>query len=152
MRCITDWHAQSTNNNNKGPTGPFVFEWLDCHIYLNSVMRAHEFLTEQDHEADARDALITLLTTNHALGINSVGVDQLSRSLEDNNFFVDTDWIVSNSKQAAVVDADATTDQEIVLKTDGASEQPDTEDQQTDLPDQQTTVASMAKRALNKRI
>jgi hypothetical protein len=81
-----------------------------------------------------------------------VGVDQLSRSLEDNNFFVDTDWIVSNSKQAAVVDADATTDQEIVLKTDGASEQPDTEDQQTDLPDQQTTVASMAKRALNKRI
>ena len=115
-------------------------------------MRAHEFLTEQDHEADARDALITLLTTNHALGINTIGVDQISRSLEDNNFFVDAEWIVNNSKQAAVVDADASTSSEIVLKTDGASEQPDTQDAQPDLPDQQSTVASMAKSALNKRI
>jgi hypothetical protein len=150
---VTDWHKHSkNNNNNKGPSGPFVFEWWEQSPHLNSVMRAHEFLTERDHEADARDALITLLTTNHALGINTIGVDQISRSLEDNNFFVDTDWIVNNSKQAAVVDADASTSSEIVLKTDGASEQPDTQDAQPDLPDQQSTVASMAKSALNKRI
>lgn len=115
-------------------------------------MRAHEFLTEQNHEQAARDALITIITTNHALGITKIKPVQLAKSLEDRNFFVDADWIKNQLQDIPVVDQDKTTDDQVVLTTSefGAS-QPE----QSSLPDldtdTQTSVEKMAKRALAKR-
>jgi predicted Zn-dependent protease len=114
-------------------------------------MRAHEFLTENAHEKAARDALITLLTTNHALGIKTIAVTQLTKSLEDRNFFVDADWIVDQIQDIPVVNASASNFKKIVMQLTRT----DTDDQPEQAEPEASTfddkVEKMAKRAVNSR-
>ena len=116
-------------------------------------MRAYEFLTEQNHEQAARDALITILVTNHALGIEKIATEQLARSLEERNFFVDPEWINKTVQEIPVVDTDKTTPSHVALRS---TEIPsDTEGEEPSEPDTDTftqdSVEKMAKRALAKR-
>lgn len=118
-------------------------------------MRAHEFITEQNHEQDAKSALITIITSNHAMDISSISIPQLVKSLADKNFFVDEDWVFRNAKEIPVVDVDATTQEQVVLKNvtsgraDDGAESSDTKQKTTDDKD---LVGKMAKSALDKRI
>lgn len=115
-------------------------------------MRLHQLLSEQTHEDLARDALITLLTTNHAMGIESVDTSKLLKSLENRSFFVNTDWLKGQISSIDIVDADASNDDMIKLRVDNED---DGDDQTSPVDDEQTqksTVDRMAQSALNKRI
>jgi hypothetical protein len=118
-------------------------------------MRAHEFITEQNHEQDAKSELITLITTNHAMDISPISIQQLVKSLADRNFFVDEDWVFRNAKQIPVVDADATSEEQVVLKN-VTSGRPDDGETKSDVKpkttDDKSKVSQMAKSALDKRI
>ena len=115
-------------------------------------MRAHEFLTEQNHEQEARDALITILATNHALGIFQITPAQLAKSLEERNYFVDSAWINSQLQNIPIVDQEKTTADTVFLTT---SEFGQTAPEAEPLKDLETeterSVEQMAKRALAKR-
>lgn len=114
-------------------------------------MRAHEFITEQSHEQDARDALITILVTQHALGIPRISFDQLSRSLAERNFFVDPEWLKTQIQDIPVVDQDQSSDTTIVLKSaEIAASKPEDEVEDVDV-DASSQVERMAQRALAKR-
>lgn len=116
-------------------------------------MRAYEFLTEQNHEQSARDALITILVTNHALGIERIATEQLARSLEERNFFVDGEWINNAVQEIPVVDTEKTTPSHVVLRsTEIPSDSEDEEASELDIDKfTQDSVDKMAKRALAKR-
>lgn len=118
-------------------------------------MRAHEFITEQDHEQDAKSALITVITSNHAMGISPISIKQLVKSLADRNFFVSEEWVLEAAKEIPVVDEDATDEEQVVLKNviSGRSddgEHSSGEKQKT--TDDKHKVSQMAKSALGKRI
>lgn len=119
-------------------------------------MKIHEILCEQNHEDQARDALITLLTTQHALGIPETSMQQLLQSLEDRNFFMDADWIQQQISDIPVVDMDASDDDTVVLKlprTSSASTSANsTQKSQDQDPDIQNKVKNMAQKALAKRM
>jgi hypothetical protein len=118
-------------------------------------MRAHEFLCEQTHEDQARDALITLLTTQHALGIPEIDTDKLLQSLEDRNFFMDADWISAQVSDIPVVDAESSTPDNVVLRLPrkpGQNSASDAGDADVPvMPDSSDRVAQMARKALAKR-
>jgi len=116
-------------------------------------MRAYEFLTEQNHEQSARDALITILVTNHALGIERIATEQLARSLEERNFFVDGEWINKAVQEIPVVDTEKTTPSHVVLRsTEIPSDSEGEEASELDIDKfTQDSVDKMAKRALAKR-
>ncbi len=114
-------------------------------------MRAHEFLCEQTHEDQAHDALVTLITTQHAMGIPEVKPEQLLKSLEDRNYFMDADWLWSHAQQIPVVDVDASSEDLIKLKLPKTGKQ-DTPDQPPPAPaDPSDRVEQMAKQALAQR-
>ena len=79
-------------------------------------MRAQEFLCEDTHEDQAHDALVTLITTQHAMGIPEVKSPKLLKSLEDRNFFMDTDWLWAHAQQIPVVDVQSSSPDLIKLK------------------------------------
>jgi hypothetical protein len=115
-------------------------------------MRLHQLLSEQTHEDLARDALITLLATNHAMGIESVATSKLLKSLERRNFFVNAAWLKDQISNIDIVDADASDDDTIKIRVENGD---DTSDQTMPTDDEQAqrdTVDRMAQRALNKRI
>jgi hypothetical protein len=114
-------------------------------------MRAHEFLCEQSHEDLARDALITLITTQHAMGIPTIKTSQLLKSLEDRNFFMDQDWVWSQMHTIPVVDMQQSKPEQIVLKL-SSSEPEATPPKQPTEPNNAKTVEKMAKNALAQRI
>lgn len=117
----------------------------------NLVMRAYEFLKEQDHEQSARDALINILVTNHALGIPRVTVQQLADSLEERNFFMPLEWISQEARAVPVVDQEKSTESHIALQSqDLPSEEPEEPEAELE-PDTERSVEQMAKRALAKR-
>jgi len=120
-------------------------------------MKLSELLCEQSHEDLAHDALITLITTNHALGMTEISAKKLLKSLEDRNFFMDSDWLWDHVQQIPIVDADASTKSLIKIKqptdtdTDVDSDA-DSDKTDADAPDTNSkTVDRMAKRALAKR-
>lgn len=118
-------------------------------------MRAHELLCEQSHEQLARDALITLLTTQHAMGMPEIQTAQLARSLEDRNFFVDTAWIWDQAQKMDIVDQDKSDQKHILLKLPDQSDDDlsDLNDQPTDTEtDSEKKVNQLAAQALDKRI
>jgi hypothetical protein len=116
-------------------------------------MRAYELLQEQTVEADALDALITLLTSMHAMDIEEIKIEQIIKSLEDQNFFVDYPWIINNVQDMGIVDTDASDEDKIVLKdVSGKTDQPTQEPQDQQEFDSEQQVDKMAKQALNKRI
>lgn len=114
-------------------------------------MRAHEFLCEQTHEDQAHDALVTLITTQHAMGIPEVKPKQLLKSLEDRNYFMDADWLWDHAQQIPVVDVDASSVDLIKLKlpSTGTSEPLPSPDQTPQ--DKSDRVEQMAKQALAQR-
>jgi hypothetical protein len=114
-------------------------------------MRAHEFLTENAHEKAARDALITLLTTNHALGIKSLSMDQLIKSLENRNFFVDPDWVSDQVKDIPVVNPEASNFKTVVLQLSRAQASDSEPQPEPKIDSDQDQVERMAKRAMNAR-
>lgn len=118
-------------------------------------MRAHEFITEQDHEQDAKSALITIITSNHAMGISPISIPQLVKSLADRNFFVSEEWVLTAAKEIPVVDVDATNEKQVVLKN-VTSGRPDdgesTSSTKRKTTDDKSKVSQMAKSALDKRI
>ena len=124
-------------------------------INLNMHMRAHELLCEQSHEDLARDALITLLTTQHAMGIPEITTKQLSKSLEDRNFFVDTAWIWEQAQKLDIVDKEKSDQKHLTLKLPDQSDD-DLEDLDAAVPDQESDaekkVDQLAAQALDKRI
>ena len=113
-------------------------------------MRAHEFLCEQTHEDLARDALITLITTQHAMGIPEVKTSQLLTSLEDRNFFMDQDWVWSQVSTIPVVDMEQSKPEQIVLHLPNS--EPEATAEQPTEPDSSQAVEKMAKNALAQRI
>jgi hypothetical protein len=118
-------------------------------------MRAHEFITEKDHEQDAKSALITIITTNHAMGISPISIKQLVKSLANKNFFVSEDWVLTAAKNIPIVDTDATDEKNVVLKdvkSGRASDKSSDTPIETDQDDSEKQVARMADRALDKRI
>lgn len=118
-------------------------------------MRAHEFLCEQTHEDQAQDALVTLITTQHAMGIPEVKAAQLLKSLEDRNFFMDQDWLWDHVQQIPVVDVEASSPDQIKLKLPKTSktvgDAADTQDAQIPAMEPTKKVAQMAKKALAQR-
>lgn len=115
-------------------------------------MRAFEILREQTVEQDAHNALITLLTSMHAMGLNKVKISQVIKSLEDQNFFVDIPWVKTSIQDMDIVDMDSTDEETIMLKdVSGKSQEPPVEQPEQE-QDSQQQVDSMAKQALNKRI
>jgi hypothetical protein len=115
-------------------------------------MRAFEILQEQTVEQDAQDALITLLTSMHAMGIDKVKVSQVIKSLEDQNFFVDIPWIRENIQDMDIVDAESSDEENIMLKdVSGKSAEPQAGKPEQE-QDSEQQVDRMAKQALNKRI
>ncbi len=126
-------------------------EWIVTGSPKYDIMRAHEFLCEQTHEDQARDALITLITTQHALGIPEIKTKKLMKSLEDRNFFMDQDWVWQHAQQIPVVDTESSKPEQIVLKL--PNNEPEAQAAEPDAPEDQTkTVEKMAKQALAKRI
>jgi hypothetical protein len=121
--------------------------------HLNMItMRAHEILREQSHEDQARDALITLLTTQHALGIPDIPMEKLLHSLEDRNYFMDADWVQAQVSNIPVVDAEASNNDQIKLKLPRAPQDDTPVSAPTpDGPAAPDRVAAMAKKALAKR-
>lgn len=118
-------------------------------------MRAHELLCEESHEDLARDALITLLTTQHAMGMPEIQTKQLSQSLEDRNFFVDTAWIWDQAQKLDIVNKDKSDQSHIVLNLPDQSDDDlsDLEDTPADTEtDAEKKVDQMAGQALDKRI
>ena len=113
-------------------------------------MRAHEFLCEQSHEDLARDALITLITTQHAMGIPDIKTHQLLKSLEERNFFMDQDWLWSQVETIPVVDMEQSKPDQIVLHLPNS--EPDLTPEAPAEPDQAQAVEKMAKKALAQRI
>ena len=113
-------------------------------------MRAYEFLLEQTHEDLARDALITLITTQHAMGISEVKTDKLLKSLEDRNFFMDQDWVWDQVQNIPTVDQEKSTPEQIVVKL--PNHEPETPTAEPGEPDTAKTVEKMAKKALAQRI
>ena len=115
-------------------------------------MRAFEILQEQTVEQDAQDALITLLTSMHAIGIDQVNINQIIKSLEDQNFFVDIPWIINNVEDMEIVDSDTSDEETIILKdVSGKSAEPQAGKPEQE-QDSEQEVNLMAKQALNKRI
>ncbi len=114
-------------------------------------MRAHEFLCEQTHEDQAHDALVTLITTQHAMGIPEVDTEKLLKSLEDRNFFMDMDWIWNHAQQIPVVDVNASSPDHIKLKLPRSTQQEPSQDAPPAVTDQSDRVEKMAKQALAKR-
>ena len=113
-------------------------------------MRAHEFLFEQSHEDLARSALITLITTQHAMGIPEIKTQQLLKSLEDRNFFMDQDWVWGQVKSIPVVDTEKSEPTKIVLNLPNSG--PEIAPEEPTKPDQSQAVEKMAKKALAQRI
>ena len=113
-------------------------------------MRAHEILCEQTHEDLARNALITVITTQHALGIPEIASDKLLKSLEDRNFFMDQDWLFNQVQSIPTVDAEGSKPELIVLKL--PAQAPKTAAPATQEPDAAGTVEKMAKKALAQRM
>jgi len=113
-------------------------------------MRAHEFLCEQSHEDLARDALITLITTQHAMGIPTIKTSQLLKSLEERNFFMDKNWLWGQVQDMSVVDVENSTPEEIVL--DLPDSEPAVTPKAPVKPDRAKAVQKMAKNALTQRI
>lgn len=114
-------------------------------------MRAHEFLCEQTHEDQAHDALVTLITTQHAMGIPEVDVEKLMKSLEDRNYFMDMDWIWDHAQQIPVVDVEASSPDHIKLKLPRSAPTDDNKVPEPTTPDPSDRVEKMAKQALAKR-
>jgi hypothetical protein len=124
---------------------------------LNNRMRLKDILSEQTHELQARDALITILTTDHALGIGQVTVDQIIKSLEKLNFFMDKNWIRDQARQIDVVDSDQSTADTIVLQSTKSEKpgepettEPETNPETTDMD--KDVVSKMAQQAADRRI
>lgn len=114
-------------------------------------MRAFEILREQSVEKDAQEALITLLTSMHALEINQVLITQIIKSLADQKFFVDVAWVQDNIKNIDIVDTSQSTPEKIILKSlSGIPQEPEPNYDEPTTSDE--TVDRMAKQALNKRI
>ena len=113
-------------------------------------MRAHEFLCEQSHENLARDALITLITTQHAMGIPEIKTHQLLKSLEDRNFFMDQDWVWGQVQNMPIVDVAQSKAEKIVLKLPNG--EPESTPETPAEPDSAQAVEKMAKKALAQRI
>jgi hypothetical protein len=115
-------------------------------------MRAFEILQEQSVEQDAQDALITLLTSMHAMGIAKVKVSQVIKSLEDQNFFMDISWVRENMQDMDIVDAESSDEENIMLNdVSGRSAAPQAGKPEQE-QDSEQQVDRMAKHALNKRI
>jgi len=114
-------------------------------------MRAHEFLCEQTHEDQAHDALVTLITTQHAMGIPEVKPEKLLKSLEDRNYFMDADWLWDHAQQIPVVDVEASSADLIRLKLPktGKSEPESSNEMPAVAPS--LRVEKMAKQALAQR-
>lgn len=116
-------------------------------------MRAYELLQEQTVESDAKDALITLLTSMHAMDIDEIKIDQIIKSLENQNYFVAYPWISNNVKDMGIVDADASDENKIVFKdVSGKTAQSSTTTPDQQELDSEQQVNKMAKQALNTRI
>ena len=114
-------------------------------------MRAHEFLCEQTHEDQAHYALVTLITTQHAMGIPEVDIEKLLKSLEDRNYFMDMDWIWDHAQQIPVVDVEASSPDHIKLKLPRSAKVDATKEAEPAAPDPSDRVEKMAKQALAKR-
>lgn len=114
-------------------------------------MRAHEFLCEQTHEDQAHDALVTLITTQHAMGIPDMDTEKLLKSLEDRNFFMDMDWIWDHAQQIPVVDVNASSPDHIKLKLPRSAKTDVAKAEAPAATDASDRVEKMAKQALAKR-
>lgn len=114
-------------------------------------MRAHEFLCEQTHEDQAHDALVTLITTQHAMGIPEVKPEKLLKSLEDRNYFMDADWLWDHAQQIPVVDVEASSPELIKLKLPKTGKTEPEAAPELDATDQSDRVEKMAKQALAQR-
>jgi hypothetical protein len=114
-------------------------------------MRAHEFLCEQTHEDQAHDALVTLITTQHAMGIPEVKPEKLLKSLEDRNYFMDADWLWDHAQQIPVVDVEASSPELIKLKLPKTGKTEPEAAPEPDATGQSDRVKQMADKALAQR-
>lgn len=110
-------------------------------------MRARQLLTEVDHEQEIRDHLITLVTSLHANGVDSIGLDQLRNSLEDAGFFVTKTWLKTALGEIKVVKSVENNTVELDVESD-QTEPKGKPDQARD----EKTVSRMAAKALDRRI
>lgn len=123
---------------------------------VNNIMRAHEFLRENDHEQDIKNQLLTILTTLHASQVPTVSVKQLQKSLENAGYFVTNSWISDEVKNIPIVKSSTDDNISMDVESDDSNDDDDksvdkNDDKESKEEANKKIVKNMAKKALKKR-